>query len=74
MACARAKFPRLRSTDVYWPGGQVAVGLPSEVSPTCVWAAEGMLGCGAHTHALAAEECRGRGQTAATALGISPPK
>lgn len=75
VACAEAKFPRLQSTDVYWPGGQVAVGLPREVSPEC------SLGCrqnagvwSTYMQALAAGECQGRGQPAATALGIFPPK
>lgn len=36
-----------------------------------VWAADGTLGSGTHVQDLAVDECRGRGQTAATALGIS---
>lgn len=39
-----------------------------------VWATDGTLGSGTHVQGLAVDDCWGRGQTAATALGISPPK
>lgn len=53
---ATAKFPRLRSTDIYWSGGQVAVGSKVRSHLSEVWAAGGMLGSGAHMQALAVVE------------------